>query len=94
MDLSAYVLGNRGSIALTMGSFKLRLVIYFMLLALLPLVAATGSVVFRSTAAATIAHAAANIPRRFIERSGAGCSESFCTLSVVIRPPVLPAGQF
>ena len=41
MDLSAYVLGNRGSIALTMGSFKLRLVIYFMLLALLPLVAAT-----------------------------------------------------
>jgi two-component system cell cycle response regulator len=41
MDLSAYVLGNRGSISLTMGSFKLRLVIYFMLLALLPLVAAT-----------------------------------------------------
>ena len=41
MDLSAYVLGDRGSIALTMGSFKLRLVIYFMLLALLPLVAAT-----------------------------------------------------
>ena len=41
MDLSAYVSGNRGSIARTMGSFKLRLVIYFMLLALLPLVAAT-----------------------------------------------------
>jgi diguanylate cyclase (GGDEF)-like protein len=41
MDLSAYVSGNRGSHRLIMGSFKLRLVIYFMLLALLPLVAAT-----------------------------------------------------
>ena len=42
MDLSAYVLGFHGSrTAQPMGSFKLRLVIYFMLLALLPLVAAT-----------------------------------------------------
>jgi diguanylate cyclase (GGDEF)-like protein len=41
MDLSAYVSGSSRLNRLTMGSFKLRLVIYFMLLALLPLVAAT-----------------------------------------------------
>jgi diguanylate cyclase (GGDEF)-like protein len=41
MDLSAYGSGTFGSQRSRMGSFKLRLVIYFMLLALLPLVAAT-----------------------------------------------------
>ena len=42
MDLSAYGSGIFGSQrSKSMGSFKLRLVIYFMLLALLPLVAAT-----------------------------------------------------
>jgi diguanylate cyclase (GGDEF)-like protein len=41
MDLSASRFGNQRPNTLPMGSFKLRLVIYFMLLALLPLVAAT-----------------------------------------------------
>jgi diguanylate cyclase (GGDEF)-like protein len=41
MDLSATGSAVNGSLRTLMGSFKLRLVIYFMLLALLPLVAAT-----------------------------------------------------
>ena len=44
MDMSALRFGKFGQNRSTMGSFKLRLVIYFMLLALLPLVAATVAV--------------------------------------------------